>query len=259
MVDISHRLTTLTSTPVRIFDLACGTGAVEAEIYAAVQREQWGDLNVLAGDISQPMLDYLSSRGKEEGWSGLETRLVDGNKLDELDGSEAFAHVYVGFAMYVFPGETLGKLAHLVQHGGTLAVSTWAYLLWYGLLERTYERMESALELPTQAQLWAGMTNGLPWHDKEFVREQLEGAGLQMVEVVQTKINVDCGTPEVFMATMELVLGMLSKQWPEEKREGLLKEVRQTMNGIVLEEVGGEGKHVFLEAEGIVGVGLKGQ
>nr|GFD51825.1 hypothetical protein [Tanacetum cinerariifolium] len=63
----------------------------------------------------------------------------------------------------------------------------------------------------------------------------------------------------VFMTTMSIVLGMLSAQWPEEKREAWLKELLETMKGIVIEEVGGPDGHVFMDFEGIVGVGVKGE
>jgi SAM-dependent methyltransferase len=62
-----------------VLDLACGTGAVIQEIYDAVPREKWGKLKVHGGDVSQPMLDYLKTRGEGNGWVGLETGVVDGN------------------------------------------------------------------------------------------------------------------------------------------------------------------------------------
>jgi ubiquinone/menaquinone biosynthesis C-methylase UbiE len=64
--------------PVKIFDLACGTGAVVKEIYDAVPREKWTDLDILAGDTSEPMLTFVKERAEKEGWSGVETRVVDG-------------------------------------------------------------------------------------------------------------------------------------------------------------------------------------
>lgn len=65
-------------TPAKILDLACGTGAVTQEIYDAVPRENWSNLDILAGDISPPMLAFLKERAEREGWSGVETRIVDG-------------------------------------------------------------------------------------------------------------------------------------------------------------------------------------
>jgi hypothetical protein len=62
---------------------------------------------------------------------------------------------------------------------------------------------------------------------------------------------------DVFMATLELVLGMLSMKWPEEKREEWIKEVRKGMRDILVKDVGGPNELVFMEFEGIVGVGVK--
>lgn len=62
-----------------VFDLATGTGAAIQELYDAVPREKWGQLKVLGGDLSAPMLAYLGKRGEKQGWMGLETRVVDGN------------------------------------------------------------------------------------------------------------------------------------------------------------------------------------
>jgi ubiquinone/menaquinone biosynthesis C-methylase UbiE len=64
---------------VHVFDLACGTGAVIQELYNAVPREKWGQLKVLGGDVSPPMLAYLEARGKDQGWTGLETQIIDGD------------------------------------------------------------------------------------------------------------------------------------------------------------------------------------
>jgi ubiquinone/menaquinone biosynthesis C-methylase UbiE len=64
---------------VNVFDLATGTGALVAELYAAIPHERWGDVKVLGGDVSASMLAYLKARGEAEGWSGLKTEVVDGN------------------------------------------------------------------------------------------------------------------------------------------------------------------------------------
>jgi SAM-dependent methyltransferase len=61
-----------------VFDLATGTGAAVHELYSAIPKEQWGKVKVLGGDVSESMLAYLKAKGEAEGWSGLETRVVDG-------------------------------------------------------------------------------------------------------------------------------------------------------------------------------------
>ncbi|KAH6639547.1 S-adenosyl-L-methionine-dependent methyltransferase [Boeremia exigua] len=259
MVAVTEELTTLKSTPVHILDLGCGTGAIVAELYDAIPQAQWPDLHILAGDISQPMLEYLKTRGEQEGWSSLTTQNIDATKLPAADLRADFAHVFVGFAIFMLPPDVLPQLAQKTVPGGTIAVSSWVHLPWYELLGKVYAKMQDGPELPTQDELRAGMTNGRPWHQIEYVREQLQAVGLQKVDVRQEKVNVDCGTPETFSTTMGFVIVMLSKQWPEEKREEWVKGVGETMKEIVTEEAGGADKHMFMEFEAIVGVGLKGE
>lgn len=66
---------------INAFDLACGTGSVEVELYNALPKEKWGDgsVKVFGGDVSDSMLGYLKERGEKEGWTGLSTGIVDGN------------------------------------------------------------------------------------------------------------------------------------------------------------------------------------
>jgi ubiquinone/menaquinone biosynthesis C-methylase UbiE len=63
---------------VYVIDIAAGTGAVEAAIYDALPKEKLDTVKVLGTDLSQSMLDYLEARGEQEGWEGLETKIVDG-------------------------------------------------------------------------------------------------------------------------------------------------------------------------------------
>lgn len=245
----------------RIFDLGCGTGAIEAELYARLSPADAARVRILAGDVSPPMLAYLAQRAEEQGWSGVTTRIVDGTKLDDaqLDGAE-FDRVYVCFAVFMLPVDTPAKLAGLVRKGGVVGVSSWADLPWFPVLKRAYEEMgdEGPGELSRET-VWSVVTNGKPWFEKGFVKEALEGAGLKGVEVRQERVRVKCGTPDMVMLNMGFVLGILSQQWPEEKREGWLKEVNERMRAIIVEQAGGEDGTVFWEFEGIVGVGVKGE
>ncbi|KAF1930608.1 uncharacterized protein M421DRAFT_377826 [Didymella exigua CBS 183.55] len=178
MVQLTEQLSTLKITPVEIFDLACGTGAVEAEIYASVPKNSWTDLKILTGDVSRAMLDYLKQRGEEAGWSALTTKIVDGSKLDESGVGNSFTHIFVGLEIFVLPPDTIRQLVAKLAPGGTLVVTTWAYLPWFSLLAKTSARMNDGPSLPTEEHLWKALTDGRPWLDAAFVKEQLEEAGL---------------------------------------------------------------------------------
>jgi ubiquinone/menaquinone biosynthesis C-methylase UbiE len=62
----------------QILDVATGTGAVLAALYEAVFQEKRDALKVIAGDISDSMLAYVEKRKAREGWTGVETRKIDG-------------------------------------------------------------------------------------------------------------------------------------------------------------------------------------
>lgn len=96
------------------------------------------------------MLDYVDKRGESEGWSGVETRLVDGKELETSAQEEGFSHVFVGFAIVVLPPGTIKKLAGKLESRGVLGISTWANMPWYGLLITILERMENGPGLPSR-------------------------------------------------------------------------------------------------------------
>lgn len=62
-----------------VLDLATGTGAAVAQVYAAIPAENWASVSVVGTDVSAPMLEYLAKRAEKEGWRGLSTATVDGS------------------------------------------------------------------------------------------------------------------------------------------------------------------------------------
>ena len=229
-----------------VFDLGCGTGAVEAEVYSALERNGKGKdgVRILAGDVSPPMLSYLSSRAEREGWSGVRAQTVDGTKLGEAEAlrGRSFDAVYVGFAVFMLPPSVPTELVRLVRNGGTLGVTSWAHLPWFPVLAEAYKRMSDGPPAPVQGDVWSAVTNGLAWHDTEFVRSTLEEAGLERVEVRKEKVKVDVGDAETVMGSMGFVLGILSKQWPEEKREGWLVDAKRAFREVLVESEGEGGR-----------------
>jgi ubiquinone/menaquinone biosynthesis C-methylase UbiE len=141
-----------------VLDLACGTGAVVQEIYDAVPKEKWDGLKVHGGDVSQPMLDYLKTRGEENGWVGLETGVVDGNvciflpftsyipssqlsrrtfffkkrihKVQAIPFPDStFTHALCTFGVFMMP-KSLSELYRVTKPGGFVGVTSWARFQW---------------------------------------------------------------------------------------------------------------------------------
>ncbi|KAF1935552.1 hypothetical protein EJ02DRAFT_439169 [Clathrospora elynae] len=69
--------------------------------------------------MSTVMLEYLEKRGREQEWSGLETKVVDGNAELDLPKS-SYTHIFLSFAVFVMP-TVLPKLYALLHPGGFIA------------------------------------------------------------------------------------------------------------------------------------------
>ncbi|KAL9043447.1 MAG: hypothetical protein Q9214_003368, partial [Letrouitia sp. 1 TL-2023] len=64
-------------TPLRILDNACGTGVVSKILYEGLDEERKKGLEVLCGDFSESMVEFVFKRINEEGWEGARGAVVD--------------------------------------------------------------------------------------------------------------------------------------------------------------------------------------
>lgn len=245
---------TTRNAQVNAFDFGCGTGVVTAALHEAVPKEKHGNLKVLGGDISESMLEFLRKRGQKNGWPGLSTQIVDGANI-QLEG-EQFTHIFGNAIIFFLPIDTLPKLFSLLRPGGFIGITTWSAYGWYPFLEKTVERMSTRVVLPSLSEVKNVIHKGSPWDEAPFVKEQLEKAGFQSVEIVQKKEKIACGTPAQFCESMAMPLKMVAAYWEESKREEMLKEMTAELEKVMAEEVG-EGEQCYMVMEGNVGVGWK--
>jgi ubiquinone/menaquinone biosynthesis C-methylase UbiE len=241
---------------VNAFDIGCGTGAVIAALYDQVTKENWDNVKVLGGDISQAMLTYLDKRGEKNGWTGLSTKIVDGADI-QLENNQ-FTHVFANLIIFFLPLGTMQKLFDLLQPGGFLGLTNWATLGWYPLLERAITNMADPPPCPTLSSIHDLFQRGNDWHEPSFVKQQLEDAGFQDVEVVtEKKKNIQFGTPKQFCDNMMMPMKMIAMQWEESKREDIVKRVMEEFRKVLAEVAGGEDKQLYMDLNGVVGVGWK--
>ncbi len=104
---------------VRLLDVATGTGALAR---AAARR----GASVTAIDSSPGMVAYLSQRAREEGLTGLEARVMDGQALDLPDAS--FDVACSVFGVFLFPDHRAGlaEMKRVLVAGGSLRLVVWA-------------------------------------------------------------------------------------------------------------------------------------
>ncbi|KAF2032856.1 S-adenosyl-L-methionine-dependent methyltransferase [Setomelanomma holmii] len=251
------------SEPASVFDLATGTGAAVQELYDAVPKEQWGEVKVLGGDVSESMLAYLKARAEDNGWTGLSTKTIDGNKLDGmLEEQERFTHILCSFAIFVLPN-ALPNLQSLLAPKGFIGITTWSYLPWHAVLSDSIAKMSSSHTPPpynpSASELESKMFSGRPWGDASYVAAQLKDAGFQRVQTEFKREKAKVGSPKLFMETMQFPLMLVKMYWPEEKREEYLEELNGVMLGEVVRLAGGEEGSVEMEFKGVCGWGWKGE
>jgi hypothetical protein len=66
-----------TTEPFRLFDSACGTGALGAQVQRIVDRSVLEKSHLLCGDVSQGFLDILKKRAAKEKWVNTEIATID--------------------------------------------------------------------------------------------------------------------------------------------------------------------------------------
>jgi hypothetical protein len=171
--------------------------------------------------------------------------------------SSTYTHVFVNFGIFMMPPSTTASLVDLLQPGGFIAISSWAYMCWHDILGRSLARMADPPRLPSQKEILNAITKGAAWDDVAFVRKQLEDAGCVDVDVVQEKRMIQCGKVAEFMETMSMMLQLLTRFWNEDKDSQLIENVRKALLEEAIEQAGGEEGHVYMEFEPIIASGWK--
>ena len=261
----------------RILDVATGTGAVIAALHTAVGKEKLATAKIVAGDISDSMLAYVQKRGEKEGWKGVDVRKVDGvvsvshrlpspqNEIfrrslltpkQKVGTDETFTHIFINFAIFVLPIDSLEQCFKLLQPNGFVTFSSWAFFPWYPMIERAHARLSNAPPLSSYETIKDRIYQGRSWNADQ-IREELQKANFEDVEVVQKKEVVSCGTPAQFAETMAMPLMIVVGGWPEEDRDRLRKEMLEAFEEVGVEEAGGKQSTITMEFEGIVGMGWK--
>ena len=113
-----------------------------------------------------------------------------------------YTHLFINFAVFALPIVTLTTCASLLRPGGRMAISSWASLPWYEIVQRATARLPEPPVMPSYTEVQRVLFSGHDWHSPEFLAKVMENSGLAEVEVVAKKANVDCGTPEQFCGVM---------------------------------------------------------
>lgn len=107
----------------RVLDVAAGAG--EQSLAAARRAGQEG--HVLATDLSPAILEYAKSSASLAGYENIETRVVDGENLTELQ-AQPFDAVISRVGLIYFPDQqkALGGMRHHLKEGGRVGVMVYS-------------------------------------------------------------------------------------------------------------------------------------
>ncbi|ORY06891.1 hypothetical protein BCR34DRAFT_590464 [Clohesyomyces aquaticus] len=248
---------TLTS-PISVFDLACGNGALASALYSSIPPSKWPLVTLLGGDKSEPMVSYMVSRAKSQGWTGLTGKVVDGTDMHDIPKHE-FTHVFVNFGIFMMPPATLGTCHDLlVRDKGFVGISTWSYLPWMRFVKKAISRMSAPQPYcPSGEEVAAKVYNNIPWSSPSFLTSTLKEHGFVDVEAETVRATAECGTPAEFCETMQMPLQLVAGFWGGEGEEKkiLLDGLSKMFREVVVEEVGGEEGSLSMEFEAVLTTG----
>ena len=63
--------------PLVVLDNACGTGIVSEHLVEMVDESARERMRVVCGDFSEGMVGFVKEKIEEQGWKGVEARIVD--------------------------------------------------------------------------------------------------------------------------------------------------------------------------------------
>ncbi|MFC5142715.1 class I SAM-dependent methyltransferase [Actinomycetospora rhizophila] len=156
--------------PVRVLELAAGTGAVTRELVAACP-----DAEITATDLNPAMVELAASRVPGPTWE-----VADAMALPFPDA--AVDHVVCGFGVMFLPDRpaAYAEVARVLAPGGRFLFTTWDTLAAHGFGQPLAQALDEVFPGDVPAFLEA-VPHG--YHDTEQVAADVRAGGLDVVDV----------------------------------------------------------------------------
>ncbi|KAJ5563149.1 S-adenosyl-L-methionine-dependent methyltransferase [Penicillium sp. DV-2018c] len=212
--------------PLRVLDLACGTGVVSEKLHEVLADQPQASWELVCGDISMELTGHVKRKIIEEGWSNSTARVMDAQNTELPAGG--LTHVFAAL-------DTL----RILKPGGILTISTWqkstlqtlhsllpSIILshtngnkaeWLPVLEAAVRTIPAALPFPTTKEFMSCMNPG--WDDEEYVRGRLEQAGFMHVHTTTISKEFHTSTADLYKIAAPVIPIIVSKWWSAEQRK----------------------------------------
>ncbi len=129
----------------RVLDVATGTGA-----FALLAARRGA--KVLATDFAPEMVRRLEARAARDGIAGIETRVMDGQRLDLPDASFDAAASVFGLIFFPDRGAGLREMRRVLAPGGRAGIVAWSAPARVRVVSAVSDAVRAALpELPSPA------------------------------------------------------------------------------------------------------------
>ncbi|MEX1023618.1 MAG: methyltransferase domain-containing protein [Planctomycetota bacterium] len=160
-----------------VLDVAAGAG--EQTLTTALRVGPEG--RVLATDLAPNILEFAARAAREAGLNQVETRAIDGERLDELP-AETFDAAISRVGLIYFPDQqrALAGVRHALKPGGRFATITYSTAERNGFFSLPVSIIRERAQLPPPLPGQPGpFSLGTP----EVLRSTLERAGFREIEV----------------------------------------------------------------------------
>jgi ubiquinone/menaquinone biosynthesis C-methylase UbiE len=205
----------------RVLDVACGTGHPAIPIAQVVGPTG----SVLATDFAEPMVAIAREKAKAAGLSNIEFRVVDGEVLDEPEGSFDAATMRWGLMFMPDPVAAIRGIARAVRPGGRVAIVVWQGPEKVPMASMPMGVLRNHTTVPTPPPGVPGM---FAFADAERLRAVLTEGGLHDVEIDAITLEQPHASPEAYwtqMREMAAPLRALYEALPPETRAKVDAEV----------------------------------
>ncbi len=180
--DLIGRLASGIESPVRVLEVACGTGILTRHLAKALPQGS----EILATDLNAGML--AEAERFNGGLAGV--RYLEADAQDLPFGAESFDMVGCQFGVMLLPDKAKGlaEMARVMRHGATLALNVWDSFEANPFITVVERTMDSFFQSDPPRFLRMPFA----WHDVQEIAGVLEATGLTAVEhhVVSKRVPV---------------------------------------------------------------------
>ncbi|KAL8705800.1 MAG: hypothetical protein Q9201_001087 [Fulgogasparrea decipioides] len=198
----------LDQEPLTILDNACGTGVVAAALHDAFDQSTKDRMELICGDLADPMLKMLKERIETNGWPNTKGQHIDAQ---------------AGLAFGLCLNSSVDQCFRILKPGGICAFTTWAHVGWIAELRAAIATLPGPPPFPDDLTMKRSWGDGGDWHSADWIRSHLSDSqkyNFIDIDVETVEMDPEIESPAVFVDTFSVMVPVLLKRfWSEQERK----------------------------------------